>query len=84
MSLVDTRYVYIARGTVHFTWDVRLERLVREVTESDADVVAGSLRSADGVVRVQFLSQHLCDHFTLNITLQYSQKLMVDLIATNQ
>ena len=42
---VTTKYVYIGRDVVHFTWFERLERLVREINNLDAYVVAGALRA---------------------------------------
>lgn len=48
---MTTQYVLVARDVTHFTWHSRLERLVREVTQLNASVVAGAYRDLkNGVV----------------------------------
>jgi len=47
VTRVSTKYVYIARGTTYFSWHARLERLVREMRDFQADVVAGSIRTLE-------------------------------------
>ena len=47
MATVSTKYIYVARDIVRVTWDIRLERLVREMRDFQADVVASSLRTLD-------------------------------------
>ena len=44
ISQVTTKYVYVGRNAVHFTWFDRLERLVREVNNLDAYVVGAAIR----------------------------------------
>lgn len=53
ISKVKTKYVYIGRDVVHFTWFDRLERLVREINNLGASVVAGAFRAfKSGKVRL--------------------------------
>ncbi|KAF6018343.1 hypothetical protein EB796_023355 [Bugula neritina] len=45
ISKVQTKYVYIGRNVIHFTWFDRLERLVREINNLNAVVVAAAFRT---------------------------------------
>jgi len=45
ISRVQTKYVYIGRNVIHFTWFDRLERLVREINNLNAVVVAAAFRT---------------------------------------
>jgi len=48
---VQTKYVYIGRNVIKFTWFDRLERLVREIGNLEASVVSGAYRTlVSGVV----------------------------------
>jgi len=52
VTKVKTKYVYIGRNVIKFTWHDRLERLVREINNLEASVVASSYRTLQsGVVR---------------------------------
>ncbi|KAF6021131.1 hypothetical protein EB796_020560 [Bugula neritina] len=42
---VQTKYVYIGRNVIKFTWFDRLERLVREIGNLEASVVSGAYRT---------------------------------------
>ena len=50
VSKVETKYVFVGRNVVHFSWHSRLERLVREISDLQAAVVAGSYRYMSGLV----------------------------------
>ncbi|KAF6017963.1 hypothetical protein EB796_023723 [Bugula neritina] len=45
VTKVKTKYVYIGRNVIKFTWHDRLERLVREINNLEASVVASSYRT---------------------------------------
>jgi len=50
-SIWRTKYVYIGRNVIKFTWFDRLERLVREIGNLEASVVSGAYRTlVSGVV----------------------------------
>lgn len=42
---VTTKYVYLGRNVVHFTWFDRLERLVRQINNLNTYAVAGAYRA---------------------------------------
>lgn len=45
ISKVQTKYVYIGRNVIRFTWFDRLERLVRQINNINAYVVSSSFRA---------------------------------------
>jgi len=50
VSNVKTKYTVICRGVVYFTWHSRIERLIRELSNLEAVVIAGAARSMSGLV----------------------------------
>ena len=47
ISKIQTKYIYIGRNVIHFTRFDRLERLVREINNLNAYVVASAFRTME-------------------------------------
>jgi len=63
MDRVQTKYVYIGRNVIKFTWFDRLERLVREIGNLEASVVSGAYRTlVSGVVSTFSFISCLTNH----------------------
>ena len=68
---VQTPYVFIGRDVIYFDNDTRLERLVREVSETEADVAGGAVRSRQGHWSISCLQSVLRNYTLVYVTGYY-------------